>query len=419
MASIESPPLRLALLGADDTTPAIVRAIAASPRLELAGVCELDPQRDEELGRLLAAQFGRVRLFDRWEALLTREHADAVVVARALDEDYRAEQLRKLIQTGVGVLTAHPVLDSMLLYYELDMIRRDTASVVVPYLPERQHPAVRALQEMAAAPADSPLGKIEQVAFERRAPAADKQSVVAQFARDVDVLRAVAGDMTRLGAMAGTQHSESYAGLGVQMSGPAGIVVRWSIDPIHGGRGARMTVLGTRGKALVEIAPEGGAWSMEVTHEGGAQTQRYEDWDPAAAALAQLERALAGAAAEPDWVDAARAVELAETIDRSLRKSRTIELYYEDYTEAGTFKGTMTSVGCGLLLFGLLIMGLVAIGDHLGVPYLSWWPYMLAGGLGVFLLLQLLMLVFQGDDARLSKTSAAAHELPPSSPGGA
>ena len=92
------------------------------------------------------------------------------------------------------------------------------------------------------------------------------------------------------------------------------------------------------------------------------------------------------------------AIELAETIERSLKKSRTIELYYEDYTEQGTFKGTMASVGCGLLILGLMLMGLVAMGDHVGLPYTKYWPYLLAGCLGIFLLAQLLMLVFRKDD---------------------
>ena len=60
----------------------------------------------------------------------------------------------------------------------------------------------------------------------------------------------------------------------------------------------------------------------------------------------------------------------------------------------------MTSVGCGLLLLGLCLLGAVAIAEQIGVPFLRGWPYLLVGGLGVFLLLQLLLLVFRGDDAR-------------------
>jgi myo-inositol 2-dehydrogenase/D-chiro-inositol 1-dehydrogenase len=81
-----------------------------------------------------------------------------------------------------------------------------------------------------------------------------------------------------------------------------------------------------------------------------------------------------------------------------LRKGRTIELYFEEYTEESTFKGTMASIGCGLLLLGMFVMGAVAIAEQIGVPYTRLWPYVLAGVLGVFLILQLLMLVFRRGD---------------------
>lgn len=109
--------------------------------------------------------------------------------------------------------------------------------------------------------------------------------------------------------------------------------------------------------------------------------------------------AIGRAAASPDWVDASRAIELSETIDRSLAKGRTIELYYEDYTEQGTFKGTMASVGCGLLMLTLGLLVFVALAEQMGLPFLKYWPHVVVGGLAVFLLAQLLMLVFRrGDD---------------------
>jgi hypothetical protein len=55
-------------------------------------------------------------------------------------------------------------------------------------------------------------------------------------------------------------------------------------------------------------------------------------------------------------------------------------------------------VGCGLLVLALCLLGAVAIAEQIGLPYLRAWPYLLLGGLSVFLLLQLLMLVFRQDD---------------------
>jgi predicted dehydrogenase len=412
MATADASPIRVGLLGVDAATAAIARAVVESRRFELAGVCEVAGASDGEEPRSLLQPFGHLRRFGAWETLLDGQQVDVVVVARSGDDDLRAEQLRKLVQTGMPVLAAHPVLDSMLDCYELDMIRRDTGSLIVPYLPERHHPAIRTLSAMVEQGSESPLGRIEQVALQRRVAGVDKRDIVAQFARDVDVIRAIAGELTRLGAMvgAGEDDSENYAGLGVQMSGPSGVIARWSLDPVQTITGGQLTVLGTRGKAVVEMPSGSQPWSMQQVVDGKTRSESFDGWSAAERALDDLEAALAGEAPSPDWVDAARDVELAETIERSLEKSRTIELYYEDYTEEGTFKGTMTSVGCGLLLFGLCMMGMVAIGDHLGVPYTRAWPYVLAGGLGVFLLLQLLMLVFRQEDARRDEEPAVAED---------
>jgi hypothetical protein len=234
----------------------------------------------------------------------------------------------------------------------------------------------------------------------------NKPKVVAQFACDVDLIRGIAGDMTRLGAMASGPDDSAYGSLGVQMSGPAGIVARWSVDPTRNAHGALVSVLGSSGKAAVSIRPERQCWTMELTVGGQARTQHYEAWDPAAAALDELALAIEGQRVEPDWVDAARSVELAETIDRSLGKGRTIELYYEDYTEQATFKGTMTSVGCGLLLLLMLVLGVVAIGEQMGLPWLRGWPYAVLGVFAAFLLLQLLMLVSRKAERDVDSTIA-------------
>jgi predicted dehydrogenase len=392
MGSLSVPRYRIALLGADTTTLAIARAILTSDHFGLFGACELENNSNAPDSASIRALLGHGRRVDAWETLLDQESVDAVVVARDDDQDRRAEQLRKLIQAGVPLLVSHPVVDSMLVYYELDMIRRETGCVVVPYLSERHHPALRELADTVRRRADSPIGKVEQVTIERCIAQPTKTNVVSQFARDVDLIRGLVGDMTRLGAMAGKSGDSAYGSLGVQMSGPEGTVARWSVVPMQAAQGARITLVGSSGKALLDIRPEHEPWSMELTSQGQTQTRRYDEWDAASAALDALAGAIRGEPSSPDWIDAARSVELAETIERSLQKSRTIELYYEDHTEEGTFKGTMTSVGCGLLLLAMFLLGIVAIADQLGLPYVRSWPYALLGVFGIFLVLQLLKL---------------------------
>jgi len=384
-------PIRLAFLGADEATPALIAAAHAGGQFDVVGICEFEEARDAAAAEL-APLAGEIRPIHAWEQLLDDQRVDAVVVARGADEDRRAEQMRKFLQTGMPVLASHPVVDSMLVYYELDMIRRETRSVVVPNLSGRNHPAVQALAGFVRAGDDSPIGKVEQLAVERCLADPTKEHVERQFARDVDVIRAIAGDMTRLGAMAADHQTPDYAGLGVQMSGPEGIAARWSVVPLHGAPGAKITLTGSRGRVVLEVRPDGEPWTLDLTSDGQSHAERFDAWDAASASLEQLAAAMRGQASAPDWVDACRAVELAETIGRSLKKARTIELYYEDYTEEGTFKGTMTSLGCGLLLAAIFVLALVGVAEQMNIPYVRYWPYVLVAILGVFLFMQLVML---------------------------
>ena len=50
------------------------------------------------------------------------------------------------------------------------------------------------------------------------------------------------------------------------------------------------------------------------------------------------------------WPDAARTIELAETIPRSVKRGRGIDLHQEEFSELGTFRGTMASLGCGIII---------------------------------------------------------------------
>jgi pilus assembly protein TadC len=71
-----------------------------------------------------------------------------------------------------------------------------------------------------------------------------------------------------------------------------------------------------------------------------------------------------------------------------------VELHQEDYTEESTFKGTMTSLGCGLLWISFLVLvgGVIAAGFR--APLSDYWPAALLAALVLFLILQLLRFAF-------------------------
>src|SRR6185295_14843421 len=141
--------MKLAILGADPTTVDLARAAMASGMHTIDWVCEIEP--DSPSAGELRSVARTARPAEQWESFLDLTLIDAVIVGRASDEDRRIEQLRKLIQVAMPVIVSHPVADSMLIYYELDMIRREGGAIVLPYLPGRLHPAIQQLARLASA----------------------------------------------------------------------------------------------------------------------------------------------------------------------------------------------------------------------------------------------------------------------------
>ena len=65
------------------------------------------------------------------------------------------------------LILSHPVDDSMLVCYELDMIRRETGCVMLPYIPYRWHEGLNRLASIVADGDVSAIGATEQIIMER------------------------------------------------------------------------------------------------------------------------------------------------------------------------------------------------------------------------------------------------------------
>ncbi|MBC89184.1 MAG: hypothetical protein CMJ71_00605 [Planctomycetaceae bacterium] len=417
--------MKIGILGCDDHILAI--AVAA-----VEGGHSLSPAYDvpDDLPAILSGIDRQPR--EQWQGLLEDEVCDAVLVGVDGWSEHRAEQVRTLVQAGRTILIGHPASLSMLWAYELDMILADSSATVIPALATRHHPFIYSLKNLVeqSIAGNGPLGPIESLQFERRQPDRDQESVLTSFARDADVIRVLIGDPSRLMALGGGD--AGWANLAVGLSGPDQVSVRWQVAKGHT-RELTIQLICERGRLCIDIPERDcGVWAVTQQTDAGISDLLPEfpsetvAFQPAEVLLELLLLAVKGDADNHSnssippaiWPDAARTIELAETIPRSVKRGRGIDLHQEEFSELGTFRGTMASLGCGIIMAGLFILFLAtlvggvarAAGWSFGERLAAIWPYAILTTLILFLILQLLPFLLPKDSGNSDESKPSRSE---------
>jgi hypothetical protein len=354
-----------------------------------------------------------IRLRDDWEDLLGEREIDALIVAGpSLPEDVpsdvqerRDDQLRKLIQAGVPLVIIPPVCEAIV-GFELEMIRRDVQGVIVPAWGGPLHPAINDLLDChdSHSAKAAPLGKAELVSIERSLPLRTRSRVLAAFAHDAEILRRIAGPFKRLTATGASSQGESKPSLSnLSVHAEGDVPIRWSVGMNGDSSRATLSEVGSEGSITLSM-PDQGGWQLA----GPGLERSYDPHDSVAALIGELQSCLEHSA-QPriTWLDACRAVEAMEAIDRSIARNRAIELYNEEPSEESSFKGIMAASGCLMLLGTLAALscagGLAiffppgkrtgALGPEQYGQFHSYWTWLqvcLIVPLAAFLLVQLL-----------------------------
>lgn len=382
--------MKLAVLGTD----AEVLTLIAAAQLAGHDIVWLGDVRPEDL-TAVTEHLPTLRGSTDWESLLDHRLADAVLVGRGTaPEALRAEQLKRLVADIMPVLAVHPIGTTVLAYFELDMGRHEVHGILRHYSPLAGSPCVAALAEWVKA-GSGPIGMVHQIICQRDLADCGRDEVVRSLARDVEVLRAVAGGIRTVSAVGPRAADATYASLQVQMTSPGSATLRWAVTPTADATStATLLLIGDCGSATWYMPTDRIEYSTNANSE--QQSLPLPSFDSARIAIDELAAALpangtAGSEAASTWQSATAAMEVVDTIELSLQKGRTIEVHQQRLTEQLAFRGTMAAFGCGLLLLvliGLPILGL--IGDVLGVPLKDYWPAILLAVLALFLGMQLL-----------------------------
>ncbi|HEX6960532.1 MAG TPA: hypothetical protein VF175_01585 [Lacipirellula sp.] len=365
--------MKLALLGADVESLQLAEAAAAAGH-------EIAWQADTAAG--MAGQWeGPHGAGGDWRQLLDAETTDAVIVGHgAGGDELRAHQVQELVRLDRPVLTTFPLFGSVLTYFEIDMARTESGAIVQHFNPLAEAAELSDAAEWIER-GHPELGAIEQVNGTRRLDDRSRELVLWHFARDVEMLGKVAGRLDRVGAHAGAEGQEpNYAALSVQLLGPSGVPVRWSVEPPAGREGLTLTFVFQRGRLSFDFDASG----------------RWESAPPDAKAAAKVVERFAATVEAGDswastWPDALHAMELTDSIEISLRRGRMIDVHHQQLTEHLAFKGTMAAAGCAMLFLLVPLYFFVAwIAGRFGVPIGQFAPHVLFGVLALFLAMQLL-----------------------------
>jgi len=311
-----TPRLKLGLLGLDPQIAAVAAAaLAAGDQIALA--CDV-PE-------------GMALLADRrqrsWQALLDEQSCDAVLVAAGGWNPDRAEGVRMLVQAGRTLLVAQPAELSMLWAYELDMIRRDTGARIVPALADRLHPFIARLRAVIVAgrAGVASVRGPESLTLVRGMADRSRDAVLAQLARDADLVRVLAGDPARLSTLADGPPDAAWPTLAVGLGGAGQLPVRWQVTG-RARSGLTIALQHAAGTITVGIPDEP---DEPWTWRGENDAEERLAFDRGAASLEVL-RSVVGA-------------------DRSAAETPDDDSL------------PLASLGCGIVLVGLLVMLLAAV----------------------------------------------------------
>lgn len=310
---------------------------------------------------------------------------DAAVVGGPLNA--RGEALRRAAAEGLAVICLHPPGEDSEAYYQVSLSRAETGAVIVPDLPARLHPGVAAVR----AALDGPDAETFRAArFEASADPSAGDLARQPFARAADLVRSLVGEIEAVNASGDPTGDRPTESLVVQLRAAGGrrAEVRLWVGPPEP---SRLILSGGGITLTLELPPRLDGPSRLVRREvdGRETVTEFGPWDPHAAALGVLAGATSGQTVHPDLADGTRATEVAEGVARSLRRGRTVDLHYEEVSEAGTFKSVMTSLGCLLLLGILVTIPLALAGPALGMPWTVYVGYLIPPVLVGFALVQL------------------------------
>lgn len=352
------PLMKFALLGWNPDIVLLLRAISADSRHSFTVAAEIS---DEAMGELLAAAPG-IRVLQSWEELLVDTSADVTLVAGD-SENVQAGAKQLAVDERKLALVPQASQGSAFVY-ELTLTHDDNRVTLVSVPKLSVHPLVEKLHERMQR---GDLGKIMLQRVERSVVASDqsensgsgltRDDVDGAMFHDVSLLRFLGGNYNRITAVHSGSEETGITLATVTLGGNDLAEATWTAR--KGQPEWKLEVTGSEGSATLELN-DGQAGTLTVNAaRADADSEKVitdEGLCLGEGQLTAIEHSLDDSA--KCWAEMTRAFETVEATHTSLRRRRTIDLFFETTSERSIFKSQMTAVGCGLIM--LTLFGLVA-----------------------------------------------------------
>lgn len=349
--------MKFALLGWNSDVVSLLHAVLADSRHSFTTAAEIP---EDSLSELLAAAPGVVVL-QSWEELLVDTAADVTLVAG--DSENVQAGAKQLAMDERPLVIIPQASQGSAFVYELTLTHDDNRVPLVPIPKLPAHPLATQLNDVIRR---GNLGQIMLLRIERSFPAAIQQAgasgsgltrdeVDGAMFHDVSLLRFLGGNYNRITAVHSGSDATGITQATMTLGGNDLAEATWTA---RAGQPAwKFEVSGSTGSATLELDETlAGSLVVNSTESESSSTLKDDGSGIGACQLAVLEESLDDSARP--WAEMTRAFETVEATHTSLRRRRTIDLFFETTSERSIFKSQMTAVGCGLIM--LTLFGLVA-----------------------------------------------------------
>ena len=399
------------LMGDDPAVLTLVQAVLDSERHSLVSAALVG-----ELAEPLLQRSPSLRRVEGWEDVLANSSVEALIVCGSRTSVL--EGTRQIASSGIPILLLPHADQGAEFAYELMLVRDDTGTCLVPAFLASQHACVR---QLSRAISNGDLGKVRFMRFDRIVPtetgALTNRQLDSELLHDADLLRSlvqVAGrrdaeqtadenriDIDQVTGLASGVTDEGLLTATVTLAGAHVPESTWSVNSVSPSshadehrqswtliakgddRTATLSGFNRHDEVQLAFEPEI-AHAPELAHEADAvrpgpgsdrkvdmldmldrfelETKRVRESSGADSSRSERERADIEDVL-PAWNDLTRAFEILDARHRSIRRRRTIDLYFETTSERNQFKTQMTALGCGVMsltFFGLLAYLVIA-----------------------------------------------------------